>query len=141
MIPDNIEQIVAKLIMKTQEGKAIWERSERETEYLLKFSKGTVVLDHYKNAFDKVIDLAILNSDGNQVDYFEISKKENERDYNDLKKLYEIIYSKDFKIDETIESILRELDSDGVIGGPVIKKKGELSGNVERNRKSAADTG
>ena len=116
MIPDTIDQIISKLIEKTSDGKALWQRGERESEYVLRFRTGTVSIDHYKNAFDKVIDFTVCNVDGQQVDYFEISKKENERDYNDLKKLYDVVYAKDFKIDETIEGILNELDSDGIVG-------------------------
>ena len=117
MIPENFKTLVDKLVEKTSRKEAVWSKTSRDDEFKLDLGKGAITLDRWQNeeTNEQLVDLAVLNENGDKIDYiyFSYSEKEDFKYLTDLHSLAKRAY---YKVDETFKLIFKELDSDKTIG-------------------------
>ncbi len=114
MIPNNYQKLIDKLIDKTQRNQAIWDKTSRENEYKLELGKGSITVDNWEHEFEMHVDINLRNDRGDIVD--SISRTKGTVDYDSIMQLHTVAKKSFYKVDETIDSIFKELDSDKIIG-------------------------
>lgn len=106
--------IVDRLIKKTQEETALWNATSVSDQYKLRLSDATIVLDKSSNPTQVWFRIEILNSQGvtiagEQPEIFDEL-------YNKLSDLFSMIEDKKLRMSETVRSIMKDLESDTVVG-------------------------
>jgi hypothetical protein len=117
MTPEYITTLIEKLKNKTLLHKAIWNLSSGNDEYKLDFEVGAVTLDRWPipENDNEVVELVILNEDGNKID--RVAYLESEiTDFNNLAELHTMAKRSYYKADDTLKNIFKELESDKTIG-------------------------
>lgn len=109
MIPSNIESLIKALIEKTNDKKAIWGKTARENEFKLIFDKGAVTTDSWNTEGQDAVDFGIYNSFGDRIDSFYALKPSYE--YDLLIQIHDAAKREFFKVDETITSLIKEVES------------------------------
>ena len=118
-----IQTLIENLLAKTKERKSKWERVGKSDQFLL-------FLDNAKISIDKLLSsrkqifyrFSIINSNGDIIFNVNGIKEDSswsieiKDDYQVLKELHEEIKKAYFKVDETIEGLLGEVNKDGEIG-------------------------
>ena len=91
--------------------------TNRDTEFKLNLGKGAITVDNWTDDRDRkeYVDCVIMNENGDTIDRISFSSEATD-DFNYLIALYAIIKRAYYKIDETLKSILEELDSNNIIG-------------------------
>lgn len=120
MIKDKYETLVKKLIEATEKGTVEWEKTSANNEFQTKLGNSAVSVSFYDpedftsifsidNESDKrkYYCLSLINSEGKMIDC-EI-KHQNEVGYERLKDLHSEARRKFFKVDETLDEILKTL--------------------------------
>ena len=125
MIPETIDQIITKLHNKTKNGEANWHKTGRSSEFVLKMKSGSILVDVFEDEHgNDIADISIQNEDGDRVDYYRVNDSfdndQHHEGYEKLKNLYDEIYRKYYKIEETLKGLLKEIDSDSIIGEEII---------------------
>jgi hypothetical protein len=108
------KQIIALLIRKTENGRAIWRETSAKQQFSTKLESGTILIEPAfdKSENSKIFILSILNDTGDRVFSLTVSPLKEKGDFNLVARLYDTIQRKHFKVDETLDSILDELKSD-----------------------------
>jgi hypothetical protein len=98
---------ITTLITKTNSRSFIWKPSDEvEDQYILQMKSGTLILDKFPN--DGSYKLVIINKNGAHID---LSSETNSLADNALlKKLYESAENSYLQIDETIDSLMDEIN-------------------------------
>jgi len=116
MNEEQINNIVAGLLKKTSEGKAVWMQGSARNQYKIQFNKGAIVVTKYKKEANGslVIDFNIMNEKGDSI----FMKKVNELAYEFVyyNELFETVNKKYFRIDETLEDIIKAINGNDEIG-------------------------
>lgn len=117
MVPDNFKILVDKLKAKTTKKEAIWTKTSRSNEFKLDLGKGAITVDSWEadDDYKQLVDIAVINEDGDRVDSIQFSSMEKE-DYKYLIELHAMAKRAYYKVDETFKTIFKELDSDKTIG-------------------------
>ncbi|MDM1378448.1 hypothetical protein [Myroides marinus] len=117
MIDQNINELINRLITKTDFEQAIWRKTSRDTEFMLTLESGSVItIDKWFNNNEDYIDFAILSEIGEDI-YRSNSYSNSSDEFKKLNNLYEVIQAKYHnKINRTLNSILFEINSNKVIG-------------------------
>jgi len=107
---------VSKLLEKTINKMAIWNKTSRENEFILKLADGSVSVDSWldDDNEDLFVDLRIWNNKGEVIDILTHGLKSP--DYPELKNLHDVVKRSYLKIDDTLKSFIKELDSNKVAG-------------------------
>ncbi|ARS36767.1 hypothetical protein [Pontibacter actiniarum] len=115
---DKFKDLVERLLKKTEAKTAIWAKSSLANEFKLVLSKGAITTDswHDSNTGEDLVDLRILNENGDIVEDITFNKSEYPNGYGMLQQLHSAARRSYYKVDETIDSIFKELDSDKTIG-------------------------
>jgi len=114
----NTEDLMEQLILKTEKKQAIWSKTSRSNEFELILSKGKITTDLWSTEEqDHLADFRIYNEDGTEIKSIVISNQDV-YDYKLLERLHNSIKNKYYKIDETIESIVKEVSGDNIVGIP-----------------------
>lgn len=109
--------LVEKLNSNTLEKKITWETTSLDNQYKVKLGLGSIVLSKVARRVsrNKIIylrtyyELEIINDEGSVSNSISLYEKEN-KDFLLLKELYINIENTYLKRDETIDSMLDELD-------------------------------
>jgi hypothetical protein len=117
MTPEYITTLIEKLKNKTLQHKAIWNSSSGADEYKLDFEMGAVTVDRWSipEQNTEVVELVILNEDGNKIERVAFIEAEI-TDFNNLAELHTMAKRSFYKADDTIKNIFKELESDKTIG-------------------------
>lgn len=120
MIKDKYETLTRKLIEATGKGTVEWEKTSANNEFQARLGNNAVSISFFDpgdfasiltidNGSDKGIYycLSLINSEGKMIDC-EI-KHQDEYGYERLKDLYSEARRKFFKVDETLDEILKNL--------------------------------
>ena len=120
MIKKKLDELIDKLTSSTESGKVEWERTSSKNEYQTKIGENAVSVGYYDpndlvnlvtinlNSVNKsYYYLSIYNSQGVAVDYEE--RFWGDSNYDKLKDLYQIAKRKYYKVDETLDDIIKEL--------------------------------
>ena len=110
----NIEEIVNALIKKTREGNVVWNLSSSKNEFKLQLKDSTICISHMvirQNVFKYTIQ--IYNANGNVIVNQSL---DGTLATNELRDLYKAANDSYFKKNETLQSILAQVNTEGKIG-------------------------
>lgn len=109
-----------KLIDKTKKNEAIWQKTNRDSEFILKIHSGKITIDKWVADEDDevVIDFAIYNPSGEKIEYDQFRFSSEPQEFNFLNRLYTAITKKYHKVEETIANIKKEIGSSAILGTP-----------------------
>ena len=118
-----IKTLVDNLLAKTKKRETKWERVGKSDQFILYLDNAHISIDKLiSNKRQLFYKLSIINSNGDIILNVNGIKEENafamhlDNDYNDLKELHQEIQKAYFKVDETIDGLLGEIDKEGEIG-------------------------
>ena len=119
MTNDSLKNIAEKLIQKTKEKQVIWEATSGNG-FKVRLSTSSIIIDYYMDTDDCVLYvLTIFNQNGIEIDKCSVVEKNINPDV--LQELYECARKSHFKIEETYQSILTELNTVSVLGKAATK--------------------
>ncbi|MDC7241465.1 MAG: hypothetical protein PQJ50_14000 [Spirochaetales bacterium] len=128
MTIDQTIHLVELLIYKTQNNEAIWNTTSSDDMFSLRLQSGSVSInssDIY-NSNNEVTDheagINVFNADGEEISSFSMIVTQAKQDikferlYTLLLELHNEVVDKVYKINDTFESILGELNSRNIVG-------------------------
>lgn len=108
-------KLIRGLKEKSRLGKALWQKTSRDDEFILHLDSGTVSTDLWDNNGNKTVDFVIRNDRGDVVGNIEYNNFEGAY-YEELLELHSLARDSYYRTDETIKSMLDELDNKDKIG-------------------------
>lgn len=122
MMEPIIKSLIENLLEKTKKRETNWDRIGKNDRFILFLDNGKVTLDKViSNKGNLFYQFSIINNSGDNI--FNISKSKDSdsplvliHEYNLLKELHEEIKKAYFKVEETIEGLLGEVNKEGEIG-------------------------
>jgi len=109
-----IKNLINALTEKTSDSRIKWDRTSRDNEFICNVGSGSITVDNYmahdeySGEEDQVLDLCILNNQGQRLEriYYDDSSSV---EFKLLLSLHQSIYRKYHKIDEIIDGIISEI--------------------------------
>jgi hypothetical protein len=118
-----IKSLIENLLAKTKKRETNWDRVGKTDRFILYLDKGKVSVDKVlSNKGNLFYQFNIINTKGDNILTISETKNSNTfpppdaTDYNLLKELHEEIKKAYFKVEETIEDLLGEVEKEGEIG-------------------------
>lgn len=115
-----IIDLIQKLEFKTQNKEAIWARTSGDNEFKIEINNATITTDSWNANGNGVLcyDFVILNENGETIERFSVNEEEAySQEYIIISKLYNTVKNSYYKVDETIDNIIAELNTSSKIGG------------------------
>jgi hypothetical protein len=111
MIEDKVVNLIERMKKLTRDDKLHWEQSNRESEFIYTFEKGKITIDNWYDYENEIpfIEFVIYNDNGAKTENLQFNHSDDS-DYIIINDLYEIVYKKHIKADETLDGIMSELD-------------------------------
>jgi hypothetical protein len=116
-----IKSLVENLLVKTKKRQTNWERFGSSDRFILFLENAKVTIEKLiSNKGNLIYQFSIINDNGDNI--LTISKSRTPEtflpteEYDLLKELHEEVKKAYFKVDETIEGLLGEIDKEGEIG-------------------------
>ena len=115
---EKIIQLIKSLTLKTIMNKAKWNKTSRDTEFKLILSDGSITVDAWfdEERGEACNDFRLYNKNGDGVYSMLNSYGEHSEKFDLVNDLHSAAKGKFYKIDETIDSILKEVDSVLTVG-------------------------
>lgn len=113
MIPENTALLIEKLKSSTISNQISWTKTSRDNEFKLALAKGSITTDLWNDddSDSDAVDFAILNMDGDIIERLSFVPTAKERTYyNLLVELHTIVKRSYYKVDETIQLLLDEVE-------------------------------
>ena len=112
-----IEELVLKLIEKTNNKEAIWNTTSRDNEFILNFEKGgSITVDNWEQNGGHLIDLNIRSEKGLSIYSVVYEDSEDLEKYNFLKKLHQAARDFYFNVEDALDDIFKDVNSNKIIG-------------------------
>ena len=118
-----IKSLIENLLGKTKKKETKWDRVGKSDRFIIYLDTGKVSVDKViSNKGNLYYQFSILNNKGDNILTISETKHSNafpppdSTDYDLLKELHEEIKKAYFKVEETIEGLLGEIDKEGEIG-------------------------
>jgi hypothetical protein len=107
----SIEKLVTTLLEGTKNGTIEWNTTARKTEFRTTIGAASITVDKWygdpqTGDMEETVDLAVFNETGEKIDTCVATAG---GDFAKLAQLHEAVRRKVLKVDETIESIFKEL--------------------------------
>lgn len=118
MSESKAQEIINKLFEKTKQKKAIWDVTSSEEQFVLNLGNSSITIEKWydEHDFSEYYTIIMRGDNGQIVYHLTPSNSEFDETYEQLKKLFEIVNSSYYKIDETLDDILEKLSSNNIIG-------------------------
>ena len=117
---DKIRTLINNLSTKTDSREANWERVGRSEKFNLILENGIISMDKLvSNKGNLIYQFSISNLKGDIIQQVSAIKKDTfplDFDYETLKEFHQNIKKAYFKVDETIDGLLGEIEKEGEIG-------------------------
>lgn len=115
MIPDNVKNVITKLINKTKSNDTIWNKSSASNGYKIDLNSAVISVSAWEDYNqNKSFSLSILNDRGQAIE--SITCEERDSDFELLENLYNTVNRSYLKVDETLKNLIDEIDSKPTIG-------------------------
>jgi len=115
---DRIKNLIQLLEKKTRNNDAIWTRTSGDNEFKIDINNSTITTDMWSIEDLIYYEFVILNENGDQVERIVVGDNDPfSNEFQIVTNFYEAVKNNYFKVDETIESILKELNSGIKLGG------------------------
>ena len=118
-----IKILIDNLLAKTKKRETKWDRVGKSDQFILFLDNARVSIDKLiSNKRQLFYKFSIINSSGDTIINVNGIKDDNafavdlDNDYNTLKELHQEIQKAYFKVNETIDGLLGEIEKDGEIG-------------------------
>ncbi|WP_029294256.1 hypothetical protein [Chryseobacterium hispalense] len=112
-----IKNLIQLLKDKTANKNAIWSRTSGNNEFKIEINNATITTDCWFTDDILYYDFVILNENGEVVERISVSDTNIfSEEYQILSDFYDVVKNSYFKIDETIDNILNELNTNTKIG-------------------------
>jgi hypothetical protein len=118
-----IKILIDNLLAKTKKRETKWDRVGKSDQFILFLDNARVSIDKLiSNKRQLFYKFSIINSSGDTILNVNGIKDDNafavhlDNDYNTLKELHQEIQKAYFKVNETIDGLLGEIEKDGEIG-------------------------
>ena len=113
---EKLYSLIIKLNIKTEAKQAIWQKSSGAEEFKILLKTGTIAIQKYRisNFQPPSISITIYNSEGDLIEDYVI--EEVAEGYNEADELFTNIKRAYYKVEETVDDILSQLDSDEILG-------------------------
>lgn len=116
MIPQNIYTLINALTEKTDAKHAIWEKTSRPNEFKIILGAGALTIDNWEdNKFLDYFEIAIYNNNGDKIEKFIVTNDDDD-EFLILQDLHNSVKREYYKVDETITSLLNEIETEDSIG-------------------------
>lgn len=116
MLTAKIKELISKLREKTRKDEAVWEKTSREDEFMLKLDSGAIAVDKWSDNTENNVDFSIYNENGDLIDRVLADDLNNLEEYNLINNFHSDIRRAYYKADQTIDGIFNELNKEGKIG-------------------------
>ncbi len=117
---EKLTKLIISLSNKTKQKEAKWERTGKSEKFNLILENGIVSMDKIiTNKGNLVFQFSISNLNGDVIQQLNGIKKDSNEfnpNYETLKEFHQNIKMAYFKVDETIEGLLDEIEKKGEIG-------------------------
>ncbi len=115
MIEEKYKKIIDKLVEKSKN--VIWNKTSRDAEFKVILKTSTITTDRWVDEEgEDCVDFIIRNQRGDMIAMLMYSDKDDKEEYNYLRRLHDCAKNSYYKIEDTIEDIFNELDSENEIG-------------------------
>ena len=127
MTTDKVKQLTDKLLEKTIANQVVWNRSSGFDGFQLILNSGSLSIDNYYNEDSRQheISISLYNEDGVTIESITYGNKDDKEDFKYYENFYKTVKRKYLKVDETIDSFFKEINTDGKVGN-VIKDNDDL---------------
>lgn len=120
---EKMTMLIEYLKSKTIKRLAKWTTTSSETEFVLILNSGRVTIGYYLGYDDSgdrdyIVEIKIYNESGNEIMNFSANQDNFPVEYRSLMDLYNAARSSYYKTEETIESMMEELQKKGEVGHP-----------------------
>ena len=121
MIPEKLKTLIQLLIDKTLAKKAIWEKgSGSSNQFKLSISKKiAITISEWENSYSNDIyyGVFIYNENGDSIERFDTETySSTDEDEKLLQSFYKAASDQYYKVEETLDEILKSINSEDVIG-------------------------
>lgn len=120
MIPERLVKIIELLIAKNKDRKAIWNKTSGNNQFKLSANDGSAITiayseNNYNN--EDSYEIIIFNNNGDAIERYSTDYQgTTSEDYNLFNNLYKSVTDSYYKVDETMDTLLKSLSSQDVIG-------------------------
>lgn len=119
---ERIKSLIQLLEKKTRGNDAVWSRTSSDNEFKIDINNSTITTDMWTVENTTYYEFVILNENGDTVERIAVGDDDPfSTEFEIVTNFYEAVRNSYFKVDETIENILKELSSTNKIG--INKKK------------------
>ena len=116
-IPEDYRDLVVKLLKASEGRRVFWaEPTTATNSFRVTFKNFTITLHRGldENTEQEWVGVEVRDGAGKRVDWFSCSK--SDRDFNVVSNLYDLALRRARKIDQAVQEIAKELESQGQIG-------------------------
>lgn len=113
----HLKNVILNLLEGTKRRNLKWHAGDRTTEYRLCLEHGIINVDVWGDADpfaggapEELADITFFNKDGDVVDRYCFSKKEERDSYNELVALHEAARRNHLKVEETLAGLFSEIE-------------------------------
>jgi len=112
MLSDKSQALIKKLIEKDKKREITWKTTVDSAKYIVEMKDFSITVTR---RLPPRIEIDILNQNGLIVEKYRVGER-NEL-WSELDNMYENAHRVALGVDEAVENISNELDSDGIVGG------------------------
>jgi hypothetical protein len=115
---NKIKILLAALTKKSLNNETVWSKTSGDNEFKIILSKATLTIDKWLDEDGENYDVKIYNEDGEEIESIHSMESEDfdNENFKLLQGLHDAVSKTFYKIDETIDSILDELENKKIIG-------------------------
>jgi hypothetical protein len=114
MIDSKTLSLLERLKEKTLSKQVAWKKTARDSEYQVILNSGRITCDHWYHEGLELADFRIKNDSGTEI--LSATGEAGSSDFAKIMSLYSAIETRFLKIEETIEGITSELNSEDTVG-------------------------
>ncbi|WP_374460240.1 hypothetical protein [Chryseobacterium taeanense] len=112
-----IKNLIQLLEEKTRSNDAMWTRTSSDNEFKIDINNSTITVDMWNVEAVTYYEFVILNENGDRVERIVVGDDDPfNSEFQIVTNFYDAVRNSYFKVDETIENILKELNSSNKIG-------------------------
>ncbi|TDG36885.1 hypothetical protein EZJ43_06290 [Pedobacter changchengzhani] len=126
MIPEKLAELIKLLTEKTKNKKAIWNKGSSDSQFKISVSDGiSMTISSFQNNWDEHFEVVVFNNNGTAIQKYITDNSSTIEDFQLLTEFHQAANNEYYKIDETMDELLKSIKSDEVIGNKEIELNNE----------------
>ena len=111
------KDLLLKIKLKTEQGKAVWKETSVDDKFVLDLKSSSISMESFVTHGVRNLRFEVINPQGKNIERFSIEQEHFPRDeWDEFWPLFEMVRRSVLKVDETLGDISKELDSDDIVG-------------------------